>query len=159
MTKENKEKYDGTGDYYAALNNKGKAPEKSSQKNNEENKPVIPEKSFDELLAETEAKLTQKNYYQTEKLIHKGEAIPINFKPLSHKIISGMGRLPEGERIEYLVEKTLYSPSNNRLYSKEELKYLFEGKGYLTERIAELIMNDAGLDVQEHLKQNPISRS
>jgi len=124
-----------------------------------ENKPVIPEKSFDELLAETEAKLTQKNYYQTEKLIHKGEVIPINFKPLGNRTIITMSKLPETERLEYILKKALYSPTKKDLYSEDELKYLFEGKGYLVGEIAELIMNDAGLDVSKYVKQNPIPRS
>ncbi len=107
----------------------------------------IKEKSLNELLAETEAKITQKDYYQTEKFKIGNGIVAINFKPLSQKTFMEMNNKHVDERIPYLLSQTLYNPEEKRLYTIEELKALFDGLGGLTITIANKILRESGFDI------------
>ncbi|BBL61503.1 hypothetical protein [Methanobrevibacter arboriphilus] len=113
-----------------------------------ENKPKIQEKSLNELLAETEVKITQKDYYQTEKFKLGNGIVAINFKPLSQKTFMKMNNKHVDERIPYLLSQTLYNPEEKRLYTIDELKALFDGLGGLTITIANKILVESGFDIK-----------
>lgn len=113
-----------------------------------ENKPGIQEKSLNELLAETEVKITQKDYYQTEKFKLGNGIVAINFKPLSQKTFMKMNNKHVDERIPYLLSETLYNPEEKRLYTIDELKALFDGLGGLTITIANKILAESGFDIR-----------
>lgn len=124
-----------------------------------ENKPQIKERSFNDILAETEAKITQKDYYQTNRFVFEDTIIEVYSKPVSHKIVTDMTRKPVDERIPYLLSKVLYNPDEERIYSMDELNVLFEGLGGLTESIAEELLVASGFNVKRALERNPIARS
>jgi hypothetical protein len=113
----------------------------------------VEEKSLNELLAETEAKITQKDYYQTEKFkVGKG-TVAINFKPLSQKTFMKMNNKYLDDRIPYLLSETLYNVDEKRLFTVKELKVLFDGLGGLTVTIANKILTESGFDPQVQVQQ------
>ncbi|MDR0774702.1 MAG: hypothetical protein LBE72_05330 [Rickettsia sp.] len=131
----------------------------NTKKEENKNQPIIKEKSFDELLVETKDKITQKDYYQTEKFPVGDGVVTVHFKSVSHKTLSHMNRLPEDDRIPYLLSQTLYSAVENRLFTFEELNALFEGLGGLTETIASRVLTESGFNFESVLSKNPITES
>lgn len=142
-------KYDGSGSYEDAIENKIK------EEKTDNNPSSFVEKSFEELLTETRAKITQENYYQTEKVIVGSSIVTIHFKPLSHRLLSEMQRLPQVEMVPFILTNTLYSAVENRLYTKDELDALFEGLGGLTEIIGSKILEESGFTVPSRMNSNP----
>lgn len=113
--------------------------------NNIEKKPKIVEKTLDQLLNETESKITQGNeYYQTEKFRLGDGIIKIHFKLINQEIIMQMYDKKENERIPYLLSKSLYNPKTKDLFSEKQLdKFL---PGGLAIVIAYKILQESGFD-------------
>lgn len=104
--------------------------------------------TLNELLEETKAKVMDKDYYETINTTVNGKPTEIYHKLLSHKIYAIAGSKPEHERAEYILEKTLYNPAENKLFTKEELNILFMGLGGLVETIALKIIQSSGFDLK-----------
>lgn len=113
--------------------------------NNIEKKPKIVEKTLDQLLNETESKITQGNeYYQTEKFRLGDGIIKIHFKLINQEIIMQMYDKKENKRIPYLLSKSLYNPKTKDLFSEKQLdKFL---PGGLAIVIAYKILQESGFD-------------
>ena len=102
---------------------------------------------LDELLRETEGKITQgKDYYQTEKFPIGGRLLTINFKPITEKMLVDMKEVEEKDATMFILTKTIYSPTNKKLFGKKKVESLLKGKVILAERIAKKIMIESGFD-------------
>lgn len=104
--------------------------------------------TLSDLLEKTKEKVLNKDYYETRTFTVNKVKYEIHFKLLSHKIYAIAGTKPVTERIEYILNNTLYNPQTNKLFTEDQLKILFEGLGGLTENIAMEIIKSSGFDME-----------
>lgn len=114
---------------------------------------------LEELIAETEAKITQgKDYYQTEKFPIAGRLLTIHFKPLTEKMLMEMKEVKEEDATMFILTKTIYSPLNKKLFGKKKIEAMLKGKVILAERIAKKIMVESGFDESMIKKVEPFPK-
>lgn len=114
-------------------------------KKKSEKESQIIEKTLDQLLSETESKLTQgEDYYQTEKFRVGNGIAKVHFKLINQETIMKMYDKKESERIPYLLSKSLHNPKTKDLFSEKQLEKFLPGG--LAIVVAYKILQESGFD-------------